>query len=370
MPGTVVITGGGTGGHVFPMQAIAEHLRELGWPAGDIRFVGSTRGQDREILGAGEIALTTLPGRGLRRSLRPRDLYANAHAALELVVALCRALYDVRHWRPAAVVSVGGYASFAVDSAAWVWRRPLILVNFDAVPGAVHRLFARYAIARCVAFGDDAPGVTVTGTPLREAIEAVARDQVSRHAARASMNPPIEEGRRVIVVMSGSLGSTRVNRAVSELARLWTSRRDVTIIHVSGRRDFASVQAAAPARGGLDYRVVEFADMASLWAVADVAVCRAGAITVAELAALAIPSVLVPLPGAPDDHQTKNALRLVEVGGAVVMSDATCTGENLSRVLGSLLDSGTLSTMAEGARRIGRLNAAEAIAKVIASVAR
>jgi len=368
MPGTVVITGGGTGGHVFPMQAIAEHLRDAGWAASELRLVGSARGQDRDILGAGEIALTTLPGRGLRRSWRARDLIANARAALELVVALARATYDVARWRPAAVVSVGGYASFAVDSAAWLWRRPLILVDFDAVPGAVHRLFARYAVARCVAFSDDAPGVTVTGTPLRESIESVARDATARRVARAAFNPPIEEGRLVIVVMTGSLGSTRVNRAVSDLARRWSTRGDLTIIHVSGRRDFAEVRAACPALDGLDYRVVEFGDMAELWAVADLAVCRSGAITVGELAALAIPSVLVPLPGAPDDHQTKNARRLVDVGGAVMVSDASCTGENLAEVLEALLDSETLSTMAEGAGSIGRRHAGAAIATVIASV--
>jgi len=369
MPGTVVITGGGTGGHVFPMQAIAEHLRERGWAVSDLHFVGSARGQDRDILGAGEIALTTLPGRGLRRSWRARDLIANVQAALELLVALARAIYDVGRWRPAAVVSVGGYASFAVDSAAWLWRRPLILVDFDAVPGAVHRLFARGAAARCVAFGHAAPGVTVTGTPLREAIESVARDDTARGAARETFRPPIEKGRTVIVVMTGSLGSTRVNRAVSDLARRWSARRDVAIIHVSGRRDFADVQAARPALDGLDYRVVEFADMAELWAVADVALCRAGAITVAELAALAIPSVLVPLPGAPDDHQTKNAQRLVDVGGAVAMSDASCTGENLARVLDALLDPETLGAMSEGAGTIARRHAGQAIASVIASVA-
>ena len=369
MSRTIVITGGGTGGHVFPMQAVGEALMAVGWSASDLRYVGSRRGQDRALLGDGPIALTTLPGRGLRRSWRPRDVVVNLISVVLLVGAWCRAFSVLGRWRPAAVVSVGGYASFAVDAAAVLWRRPLVLVNFDAVPGAVHRLFARFAAARCEASGLDAPGVTVTGTPLRASIEQVARDDVAQRQARARVSPPVDDGRKVVVVMTGSLGAARVNRAVSALATRWAHRRDITIFHVTGRRDFDEVLAAVPALNGLDYRVLAFGDMEELWSLADVAICRAGAITVAELAALGVPSVLVPLPGAPDDHQTKNAQRLVAVGGAVLVRDAECSAERLSDVLEPLLQHDVLAAMSAGARSLGRPRAAEAIARVVATVA-
>lgn len=369
MARTVVITGGGTGGHVFPMQAIAEQLEARGWTPDELRYVGSAHGQDRRLLGDGAIPLTTLPGRGLRRSLRPHDLAANAAAVVGLVTALIRAVASLKKWRPSAVVSVGGYAAFAVDAAAVFWRVPLVLVNFDAVPGAVHRLFARFAAATCVAFGEDAPGVRVTGTPLRASIEALERDDPSRARAKSRVTPPIADGRWVVVVMTGSLGSTRVNRAVSDLARRWSTRADVTLVHVTGRRDFDEVRAATPELAGLDYRIEDFADMTTLWAMADVAVCRAGAITVGELTALAIPSLLVPLPGAPGDHQGHNARRMSEAGAAVVLPDAQCTGATLAAHLEPLLDRKRLAAMSAAAARLARPRAAEAIARVIADVA-
>lgn len=365
-----VITGGGTGGHVFPMMAIAEQLRAQGWAASEIRYVGSRRGQDRLILRDEESELTTLPGRGIRRSLRPSDLLTNVGAVGGLAVALVKALVEMGRWRPTVVVSVGGYASFAVDAAAVLWRRPLVLVDLDAVPGAVHRLFARWAAVRCVALGSEAPGTVVTGTPIREKYLRLARDADSRRAARTALEPPIDVGRVVVVVMTGSLGSLRVNEAVCDLARRWRSRHDVTILHVTGRRDFDRISKAAPALDGLDYRLIDFADMAELWAVADVAVCRAGALTVSELTILGIPAVLVPLPGAPDDHQSKNARRVADAGAAVVVSDAQCNGARLEEVLEPLLSRATLDEMSERARLLGRRDAASSIARVVAEVGR
>jgi UDP-N-acetylglucosamine--N-acetylmuramyl-(pentapeptide) pyrophosphoryl-undecaprenol N-acetylglucosamine transferase len=368
MAGPIVITGGGTGGHIFPMLAIADRLRADGVEAGDLRFVGSRRGQEAALLGDGDVALTLLPGRGFRRSLAPVALLSNLSAAWTLSVALARAIANVRRWRPSVVVSLGGYASFATTFAAVVWRRPLVLVELDAEPGAAQRLFTRYARARCCAFPSDEPNVVVTGTPLRESIVAIDRSPVARAAARAAMVPPIDDGRSVVVVMTGSLGSTTVNRAVIDLARRWSNRRDRTIVHVAGRRDVEFVRAHAPVVDGLDYRILEFGDMVQLWALCDVAVCRAGASTVAELATLQIPSVLVPLPHAPGDHQMKNALVVVEAGGARLVLDAECTGAKLDEVLETVMTSDTLASMGRAAGTLGRGDAAGAIARVVADV--
>ncbi len=363
----VVITGGGTGGHVFPMQAIAEALQKHGVAPSDLRYVGSRRGQERTLL-LGDVALTLLPGRGLRRSLRPNDLLANLSAGLGLVGAMAVAQFLVWRWRPSVVVSVGGYASFAVALAAACWRVPLVLVDFDAVPGAAHRLLARWAIKRCTAFAAPGENVVVTGAPLREGIESLDRSPAARQVAKSRAEPPIDADRMVVVVMTGSLGSRRVNVAVRDLAQSWSSRRDRAVVHVTGRRDFAEIAASRPVIDGLDYRVVEFGDMESLWSLCDVAVCRAGAITVAELETLSVPAVLVPLPGAPHDHQTMNAQALAEVGGALVVLDDRCSAETLGDALDIIAEDAVRDKMGRAVHSLAHPHAASAIATVVLGV--
>lgn len=368
MAGPVIITGGGTGGHVFPMQAIEEALRAQGLAPQELRFVGSRRGQERRWLGEGDVALTLLPGRGLRRSWRASDVVRNVGAACSLVAAVCVALVLVRRWRPSVVVSVGGYASFAVSFAARCWSTPLVLVELDATPGAVHRLFARYATKRCCAFSSPGENVVVTGAPLRAAIEQVDRSKEAREHAKRAATPPIEPDRVVVVVMTGSLGSSRVNEAVTELASRWATRRDRAILHVTGRRDYDDARSRAPSTNGLDYRVIAFADMVELWTLSDLGVCRAGATTVAELTALSIPSILVPLPGAPDDHQARNAEAVVRAGGAVLLVDDQCTGASLEGILERVTEPTALRDMALGAGTLAHHGAARAIATVIVEV--
>lgn len=368
MAGPVIITGGGTGGHVFPMQAIEEALRQLGVKPEELRFVGSRRGQERSLLGGGDVALTLLSGRGLRRSRRLADVARNLAAVSGLVAAVFKALVLVRRWRPSVVVSVGGYASFAVSFAARCWGTPLVLVEFDATPGAVQRLFAQYATRRCCALPSKGEKDVVTGAPLRATIELVDRSSEARLRAKRAAMPPIDPERVVVVVMTGSLGSSRVNEAVTDLATRWASRRDRAILHVTGQRDYDDTRSRTPVARGLDYRVIAFADMVELWTMSDLAICRAGAGTVAELTALSIPSILVPLPGAPDDHQTKNADAVVRAGGAVLLRDDQCTGASLDEILERVIEPATLRSMAQGAGTLAHRGAARAIATVILEV--
>ncbi|MFZ1063721.1 MAG: glycosyltransferase [Acidimicrobiales bacterium] len=368
MRGTIVITGGGTGGHIFPMQAVGEALRARGVAPSALRYVGSRRGQEASLLGSGPVPLTLLPGRGLRRSLTPEAWLANAGAVIGLSAAVLIALVKIGRWWPSVVVSVGGYASFATTFAAWVWRRPLVLVELDAVAGAAHRSFTHYAAKRCTAFASDEPRTIVTGVPLRESLVGLERSSESRRAACAMMDPPIDPSRDVVVVMTGSLGSARVNGAVTEMAAMWHDRLDRAIVHVSGRRDYAEVMARTPELHGLDYRVVEFGDMTVLWRLCDVAVCRSGATTVAELTALGIASVLVPLPGAPGDHQTKNAQMLLERGAALVLADVDCSASALAPLVEQILEPRHRSRMQASAKSLGHRDAATSIAQVILDV--
>lgn len=369
----IVITGGGTGGHIMPMMAIADALADLGVPANDIIFVGSRRGQEKNLFASRAERFILLPGRGLRRSLSPRAIVDNVGAIARVVWSVVAAVGIILANRPRAVVSVGGYAAFPVVAATILVSRPrrrLFLVELDATPGLVHRVAARGA--RAVLFGIEPDHLVarshVVGVPLRGAIEQVDRSPSAVRSAKMARG--ISPDAVSIVVMTGSLGARRVNEAVVDVAAQWRDRTDVVITHVTGERDSAEMAQRARERTGENYRAVAFErDMPSLWAAADVAVCRAGAATVAELTFLGIPSILVPLPHAPSDHQTKNARSLERRGAATVLVDADCSPITLRNALESLVrDSSLRDQMRRGAQQMRRGGAARRIAERVAGV--
>lgn len=366
-----VIAGGGTGGHVVPAIAIARALVERGHPPSSIHFVGSSRGVERRMVPAAGFSLTTLPGRGLVRRLDPSTVAANAAAAGGIAAASGRAFLLLGRLEPAVVVTVGGYASVACTLAAALRRVPIVVAEQNAVPGAANRLAGRLAAASAVSFpGTPLPRAILTGNPVRPEILAVDRSHAGRLAARSALGLPAEG--TVIAVASGSLGARRVNTAVSELARRWAQRRHVSIRHVIGERDWEQFSGTGPGGGGLTYQQVRFEDrMDLLYAAADLAVCRSGASTVAELTVVGLPAVLVPLPGAPGDHQGANARRLEAAGAAVVVPDGECDASRLGAELDVLIsDSDRLNKMGEAARRMGRPAAASAVAALVERNAR
>ena len=364
-----LVAGGGTAGHLQPALAIAEALVAAGHDRGTIEFVGSTRGQDRMTLEGRGFPFTLLPGRGIVRSARPHDLVANLGAVAGLAVAAVRGVAVVGRARPRVVVSVGGYASLAASMAAVVRRVPLVLVNVDAVPGAANRLLGRFARASAVGWeGSPLPRAVVTGTPVRPEIAAVGRSPERRRAARGALGLPAD--RPTVVVFGGSLGARRINRAVRDLADRWRDRDDRSIYHVVGRRewdDALRVGPAATAPAGLALVRVEYQDrMDQVYAAADVVVCRAGAMTVAELTVTGVPSLLVPLPGAPGDHQTANARVLERAGAAILLPDDRCDATTLGIALDGLLaEPELLEAMGEAAASLGRPDAAASGARVV-----
>ena len=370
-----LVAGGGTAGHLQPALAIAEALVDRGHPRTSIEFVGSSRGQDRAALAGRGFPLTLLPGRGIARSLGLADLVRNLGALVGLSVGCLRALALVSRARPAVVVSVGGYASLPAALSAVILGVPLVLVNVDAVPGAANRLLGRFARASAVGWeGTPLPRSVVTGTPVRPEITLVTRSPEDRRSARTKLGLP--PGRLTIAAFGGSLGARRINQAVAALAAMWSERQDLSIYHVVGRRDWdesaQDEEADQSDPAGLCYRRVAYEDrMPLVYGAADVVVCRAGAMTVAELAVTGVPAILVPLPGAPSDHQSANARVLEQVGAAVLLPDATCDGDHLSRVLAPLLgDGGRLESMGKAAAAMGRADAADAGAAVVEDSAR
>ena len=305
-----LVAGGGTAGHLQPALAIAEALVLAGHDRRTIEFVGSARGQDRATLEGRGFPFTLLPGRGIVRRLGPADLVRNLGSVLGLAVAAVRALGLVARTRPRVVVSVGGYASLPASLAAVVTGVPLVLVNVDAVPGAANRLFGRFARASAVGWeGTTLPRAVVTGTPVRPEIAAVDRRARGRRAgpgrrwAFRRTGPPW----RCSAAPSGPVASTRPWTVWSTR---WKERDDRSVYHVVGParlgpagRDPGSKRRGrrTEARpGGLAMVSVPYQEQMDLvYEAADLVVCRAGAMTVAELAVAGVPSVLVPLPGAP-----------------------------------------------------------------------
>lgn len=370
-----LMAGGGTAGHLQPALAIAEALTERGHDRGTIEFVGSARGQDGTALSGRGFPVTLLPGRGIVRSARPKDLARNVLAFGELAVAAAVGLGVVLRARPRVVVAVGGYASVPTALAAVLLGVPLILVNVDAVPGAANRLFARFARASAVSWAGTALArAVVTGTPVRPAIAAWGRRPDERRRARQELGLPPD--RLTVAAVGGSLGARRLNQAVAGLATCWAGRSDRSIYHIVGRRDWETTaswagQATEPAPGPVVVRVPYCERMEAVYAAADVMVCRAGAMTVAELAAAGVPSVLVPLPGAPGDHQGANARVLAQAGGAVSLADAECEPARLAAVLDCLLARPkVLDSMGKAAASLARPDAAAAAATLVEAHAR
>lgn len=368
----VLIAGGGTAGHVLPGIALADALVAQGLAHEDIVFAGGDRGVERDLVAPAGYGLTELPGRGIQR----RVTWSNVTAAWALLRGVVRGLGLVRRTRPGVVVVLGGYASLACGLGAVLWRRPLVLCEQNARAGAVNRLLRPFARRSAVTFPDtDLPRATVTGNPLRAEIVAAAHardaDPVgTTAAARAELGLPAD--RVVVLVATGSLGSRTVNLAVADLAAHWSDRSDLAIRHVVGRRDFTSfaVDDRVKAEGGLVYQVVEYEDrMATALSAADLVIGRSGG-GVAELAALGVPAVLVPLPIAPRDHQRANARHLVDAGAAVLVDDAACTGSELAAVAGPIVDDAALRRRMAGAMRAAaRLDAAAAVATLVLDAA-
>jgi UDP-N-acetylglucosamine--N-acetylmuramyl-(pentapeptide) pyrophosphoryl-undecaprenol N-acetylglucosamine transferase len=355
-----LISGGGTGGHVFPALALAEELVARGHARDDIRFVGAQRGLEATAVPAAGFAIDLLPGRGLERKLTPRSVLRNLRTGWDTLLAVGRAFGVVRRTRPLVVVGVGGYASLPALVAARVSRVPTVIHEADAHPGLANRVAVRLGARPAVTLpGTALPGAVVTGNPIRAVIAAVHR---------APVDPPL------VAVVGGSLGARSLNRAVLGLYDRWRDRADVTIHHVSGTRDYeeclATLDAARAAGDVLGYRLIPFEEhMETIYTDATVIVARAGGMT-AELTAVGIPSVLVPLPGAPGDHQTRNAEALVAAGAAVMVADAALDPARLATELTALLtDPERCRSMAAAARALGRPDATARFADLVEEVA-
>jgi UDP-N-acetylglucosamine--N-acetylmuramyl-(pentapeptide) pyrophosphoryl-undecaprenol N-acetylglucosamine transferase len=367
----VLFGGGGTGGHVTPALAAAEALRAVR-PDVDVAFVGTARGLEAELVPAAGWTLHTVEALPLRRTLSP--------ATLQVPVVVARAAGEVRRLIAARGVAAacvfGGYVSGPLALAARRARIPLVVHEQNAVPGLANRLAARWAAAIAVSVPAAADAfrrrerVIVTGNPVRADLAGLDRPGRRAEAAAAF---DLEPGRRTLLVFGGSLGARRLNDAVLEAAGRWGTPERLQILHAAGRRDHERVAAAwdAQPERGLRVRCLPFVERMDLaYALADLALCRAGASTIAELAVAGVPAVLVPYPHAAADEQTANAAALADAGAAVLVPDVELDGAALVGAAEPVLhDPGRAEAMAAAARALGRPDAARRLAALVLAAA-
>lgn len=361
-----MVTGGGTGGHLFPALAIARAARAR-WPAAEILVVGSAAGPEGAVVERDGWRFAGLAVRGLAG----RGPAAGAAALALLVRATAQARRLLLDFRPHVVVGTGAYASVPVVLAGRTLGVPALLHEQNAFPGLANRALARWARPAAVAVGMPAaasffPGrrVVVTGNPVRQEVRCG-----DRAAARAAFG--IDPEAVVPLVFGGSQGAHRLNMALLEALPLLAPQRDrLQVIHATGERDARAVGQGYRAAG---FRAVVspfLREMGAAYAAADVAICRAGAITLAELAAVGKAALLVPYPHAAQDHQRRNAEAFARAGAAQVVADRELTGQAVADFVGrALREPEAVREMGRRAAALAMPEAAERIVNLVAEVA-
>ncbi|MBK5333315.1 MAG: UDP-N-acetylglucosamine--N-acetylmuramyl-(pentapeptide) pyrophosphoryl-undecaprenol N-acetylglucosamine transferase [Ilumatobacteraceae bacterium] len=360
-----VVTGGGTSGHVLAALAVADALVARGHDHDSIHYVGATRGVERRLLPPTRYDYTLLDVTGLQRSLSIRNLAFFP----KLVGSTWRALRLIRKLSPEVVVNVGGYASFPATAAAMLSRVPYVVVSYDRRPGLVSKLMARRAAACAVAFeGSTLPRAEPTGAPVRQEVLNIDRAR-DRDGARSQLDLPLD--RFVFAVFGGSLGARRLNEVVAETVERLADRRDLVIYHVVGERNMPDAAPARDGSHGIMYRVLGYEDrMPLVYAAADLMMTRAGAATIAELATVGMPAIIVPWPGAAENHQVDNARELSDQHGAVLIEERDLTADRLIAELAQLItDPAELAAMSSAAVAIGERHHGTTLVDLIERVA-
>ena len=347
----VLIMAGGTGGHVFPALALARLLRSRSY---DVVWLGTRRGLEARIVPANDFPIEWLSVGGLRG----KGFTTLLAAPFRLAHALYQALRVMRRHRPLVVVGLGGFVTGPGGVAAWLTRAPLVIHEQNAIAGFTNRCLAPLSREVLTAFPNSFDAGTkarAIGNPVRQEIFAVP-PPAERFAQRS--------GAIRLLVIGGSLGAMKLNATVPFAVARLAGAIHVEVRHQAGERwidsakkNYADANVRADVKPFIE-------DMAEAYAWADLVICRAGALTISELAAAGVGAILVPFPAAVDDHQTHNAQYLVQESAAVLIHDRDITADRLAEELQRLCAGrGKLLAMAERARLLGKPNAAEELAE-------
>ena len=354
----ILIMAGGTGGHVYPALAIAEYLSQKGIP---LMWLGTEKGLEARVVPAKGFTLFTIPITGLRG----KGLFKWIQAPVIISIALVKAILILARLKPAVVLGMGGFVSGPGGIAAWLMRIPLCIHEQNAVAGLTNRLLAPFARCVMAAFPDTFPeniNAKVTGNPVRPEIFRVENpDSRIKTDSGLAMR---------VLVLGGSRGARKLNQIIPEVLTSLAPEIKLEIWHQSGSDHYSETDSEY---SKLNYKVKlqpYIENMAEAYAWADIVICRAGALTVAELSAAGAASILIPFPYAVDDHQTANARFLTESGAAILIQERDLNSDVLCKLLSELfLARHKLLVMAQHARTLALPEATRNVAETCLEVA-
>lgn len=354
----VLIMAGGTGGHVFPALAVADELRLRGVP---VVWLGTKAGIESRLVPEAGYPIEWMSITGLRGK-KPITLLL---APIRLVMACGQALAVLFRRKPCAVLGMGGFASGPGGLMAWLLRKPLLVHEQNAIPGLTNKVLAKFATVVLQAFPGVFKQATTTGNPVRQAICEISSPEIRLKQRQQDLSDSDTQGvdKLRLLIIGGSLGAVKLNEIIPQaLAKIESSQRP-QIIHQTGLKNIESAKTFY-SDAGVDAKVEAFIDdMPSVYEWADLVICRAGAMTVFELAAAGIASILVPYPHAVDDHQTINAFYLEKAGAAIIKQQDELTTDWLVNVINDFSENRQkLLDMAIAARKLTIPDSAKTIA--------
>ncbi|MGN6233696.1 MAG: undecaprenyldiphospho-muramoylpentapeptide beta-N-acetylglucosaminyltransferase [Trinickia sp.] len=353
---TLMVMAGGTGGHVFPGLAVAHRMRAWGWR---VVWLGNPSGMEASLVPKHGVPIEYVRFGGLRG----KGLKTKLMLPLNLLRACLESVRVLKRVQPDVVLGMGGYITFPAGVMTALTGRPLVLHEQNSVAGLANKVLAKLARRVLVAFPDTLPGAEWTGNPLRDEL-CHAQEPKARYASRTG---PLR-----VLVVGGSLGAAALNECVPRALALLAPDQRPHVIHQAGAKHIDALRANYAQAGfepGEALRLVPFIDdMAAAYGDADLVICRSGAMTVAEVAAVGVAALFVPFPYAVDDHQSTNADFLASQNAAVLVQQRDLSPENLADWLRSQTRE-TLAETAERARLLAKPDATDRVAQVCAAVA-
>ena len=351
MSRSILIMAGGTGGHIFPALAVADVLRAQNW---HVTWMGAPNSMEAELVPKQgyEMAWVNFSG------LRGKGLLRKLLLPFNLLVALWQSAVALLRHRPDVVLGMGGYITFPGGVMAALLRRPLVIHEQNSIAGLSNKALAHFAKRVLSGFPKVLSGAEWCGNPVRDSITQLPEPQ-QRYAAR--------DGALNVLIVGGSLGAKAINECVPQAVALLPQAVRPKVTHQTGKQHLEAVQIAYQ-QAGVDAEIKPFLeDMAHYYASADVVICRAGALTIAELAAAGVASILVPFPFAVDDHQTGNARFLSERSAAILLPQGELTPQRLADLLQDMTRAHAL-VMAQAARQQAKPDAAKQVAEICAGL--